>query len=424
MKFDPKKNIFDVAIIGGGPAGIMAAIKASEIKARVILLEKNEQLGKKLLLTGKGRCNLANAEFNLKKLIEYYGSNGKFLFRAFYLFGPKEVVDFFEKIGLKTKIERGNRIFPINDKAESVLKILINCLKKYGVKTETNQEVDRIEIANQQIKRLILKNKTTITAKNYILCSGGKAYPKTGSTGDGYNWASQLGHHLNKPSPALVPIKIKEPWIRDLQGLSLKNVEISLFQNQVKKESRFGECLFTHFGLSGPIILDISKKTGELLDNGEVEIAIDLKPALDFPILDLRIQKDFKKLHNKLFKNSLIDLLPQKLIPVMIKLSKIDPEKRVNNITKEERRRLVHLFKKFKMSVTKLLSFDSAIITSGGIVLNEINSQTMQSKIINNLFFAGEIIDLDAPTGGFNLQLCWSTGSLAGQSAAQKSLEK
>lgn len=414
-----KDDLFDVAVIGGGPAGMMSAIKAAMTGAKVILIERNGRLGEKLLLTGKGRCNITNAEFDLKKLIKHYGPNGKFLFHAFYLFGPAKVIAFFEKLGLKTKVERGNRVFPINDRSEEILETLIRCLIEHKVKIATGKEVISLELASQQIKKLILKNKI-ILAKNYILSTGGKAYPATGSTGDGFKWATQLGHHLQEPKPALVPIKIKEEWVKELQGLSLKNVEINIFQGRVKKDSRFGECLFTHFGLSGPIVLDVSKRVGELLKNGEVKILLDLKPALDFTTLDERIQRDFAKYQNKSFKNSLDDLLPRKFIPVMVKLSKINPEKKVNSVNKEERRRLVNLFKKLEMTATELLGFDSAIVTSGGVLLEEIDNKTMRSKLIDNLFFAGEIINLDGPTGGFNLQLCWSTGSLAGQSAAKK----
>lgn len=411
-----KENHFDVAVVGAGPAGMIAAGKAAELGGRVILIEKNKKLGRKLLLTGKGRCNITNAEFNLRKLVENYGKNGKFLFHAFSVFGPKDVIDFFEKLGLKTKIERGKRVFPFSDKAEDVLKTLTKHLVKNKVNIIYNSKVISIDCQNHKIKKLILKNRE-IVAENYIFCTGGKSYPLTGSTGDGFKWAKDLGHQIKKLSPVLVSVKTKEKWIKELQGLSLKNVEISLFQKDKKIYSKFGECLFTHFGLSGPIILSISKKVGELLKNGEVKISLDLKPALDFAKLDKRVQRDFKKYQNKSFKNCLTNLLPRKLISIIVKFSNIDPEKKVNRITKEERQTLVKLLKNLEMTVRRLSGFNSAIVTSGGISLEEINDKTMKSKIIDNLFFAGEIINVDGPTGGFNLQICWSTGYLAGENA-------
>lgn len=413
-----KENNFDVAIIGAGPAGMIAAGRAAELGGRVILIEKNKKLGRKLLLTGKGRCNITNAEFNLRKLVENYGKNGKFLFHVFSVFGPKNVIDFFEKLGLKTKKERGKRVFPFSDKSEDVLKTLIKYLIKNKVNIIYNSEVIGIDYQNRKIKKLILKNRE-IVAENYIFCTGGKSFPLTGSTGDGFKWAKDLGHHVKELSPALVPIKTKESWVKELQGLSLKNVEISVFQKDKKRCSKFGECLFTHFGLSGPIILGISKKVGELLKKGEVKISLDLKPALDFAKLDKRIQRDFKKYQNKSFKNCLIDLLPRKLISIIVKLSNIDPEKKVNSITKEERHTLVKLLKNLEITAEGLSGFNSAIVTSGGISLEEINDKTMRSKIIDNLFFAGEIINVDGPTGGFNLQICWSTGYLAGENAVK-----
>jgi predicted Rossmann fold flavoprotein len=416
-----KENGFDIAVIGGGPAGMMAAGRAAELGAKTILLEKNDKLGTKLLLTGKGRCNISNAEFDLKRLVENYGENGKFLFHAFSVFGPKQVIDFFENLGLKTKIERGKRVFPVSDRSEDVLKALIKHLIKNKTNIVCNSEVKRIDCQNRKIKKLVLKDKE-IRAKNYIFCTGGKSYPLTGSSGDGFRWAESLGHHIEKLCPALVPVKTKESWVKDLQGLSLKNVEMSLFQKGKRDKTEFGECLFTHFGLSGPIVLDLSKRIGQLLEKGEVKISLDLKPALDFVKLDLRLQRDFAKYQNKSFKNSLADLLPRKLIPVIVSLSGIDPEKKTNSIFKEERYNLAKLLKNLEMTPEGLLGFNTAIITSGGVFLKEIDHKTMKSKIIDNLFFAGEVIDVDGPTGGFNLQMCWSTGYLAGENAAKNIL--
>jgi len=417
--------IFDVAIIGGGPAGMIAAGRAGELKSKVVLLEKNNALGRKLLLTGKGRSNITKAEFNPRELVKKYGREGDFLLYPLSVFGVKETIEFFEKRGLKTKTERGKRIFPESDKASDVLNVLIKYLKSGGVKIMTNCEVKEIIKNKDRITKVILKNGREIKAKNYIIATGGKSYPGTGSTGDGYKWAKESGHKVSKLRPALVPLRIKESWPKKIQGLSLKNVELTVFQDNKKKDSRFGELLFTHFGVSGPIVLDLSKIVCEFLDlpagrqeRGEVKLILDLKPALDFQTLDKRIQSDFSKYSQKLFKNSLSDLLPQKIISIIVELSEIDPLKKVNEITREERHRLAKLLKGLEMTVNSPLGFETAIVTSGGVSLKEINSKTMKSKIIENLFFAGEIIDLCGPTGGYNLQLCWSTGYLAGQAGS------
>ena len=422
--FKENEIIFDVTIIGGGPAGMMAAGRAGEMGAKVVLLERNNALGRKLLLTGKGRSNITKAEFNSRELIKKYGREGDFLLYPLSVFGVKETIDFFEKKGLKIKTERGKRIFPQSDKASDVLAILIDYLKLGGVKIMTNSKVEKILKQKNRASKIILKDGREISAKNYIIATGGKSFPGTGSTGDGYQWAKELGHSISKLRPALVPLKIKESWPKMAQGLALKNVELSVFQNNKKKDSRFGEMLFTHFGISGPIILDLSGKIAELLEKGEVKLVLDLKPALDFQTLDKRIQSDFSKYSQKLFKNSLSDLLPQKLIPIIVKLSGITPLKKVNVITREERYKLVRLLKGLAMTVSSLLGFEMAIVTSGGVSLKEIDSKTMKSKLIENLFFAGEIINLHGPTGGYNLQLCWSTGYLAGQMAANSALTK
>jgi len=408
---------YDVAVIGGGPAGMIAAGRAGEIGARVVLVEKNKKLGRKLLITGKGRSNITKAEFNPKELVKKYGREGDFLLYPLSVFGVKETIEFFEKKGLKTKIERGKRIFPKSDRAQDVLNILINYLKKSSVKVMTNYEVKEIIKDKNGIAKVVLSGGEEILAKNYIIATGGKSYPGTGSTGGGYKWAGELGHKINKLRPALVPLKIKESWPKLAQGLALKNIKLTVFQKSKKQDSRFGELLFTHFGISGPIVLDLSRAIGELLEKGEVKLVLDLKPALDFQTLDKRLQSDFSKYSQKLFKNSLSDLLPQKLIPIAVELSGINPSKKVNEITREERHKVAKLLKGLEMQVTSLLGFETAIVTSGGVSLKEIDSKTMKSKLIENLYFAGEIIDLHGPTGGYNLQLCWSTGHLAGKSA-------
>lgn len=409
-----KENIFDVAVIGGGPSGMMTAVRASELGAKVVLLEKNKILGKKLLLTGNGRCNVTNADFELKSLVSRYGKNGKFLFPLFFQFGPKEVIDFFEKEKVKTKIERSKRVFPKSNKAKSILDVFLRVLSRNEVVVLCNSKVHRLSLKDNKIRKIVLDNKKEIFAKNYVVATGGFAYPATGSTGDGVRWAKTLGQKIEKEKPVLVPIKIKEKWVKELQGLGLKNIEIEVASSK-RKIKRFGELLFTHYGVTGPIILDVSKEVGEMA--GEAKIFLDLKPALDYKKLDERIKRDFQKHSNKLFKNALDDLLPKKMISLIIKMTKIPENKKVNEITKNERRTLVDLLKRLEMTVDGLMGFDLAITNSGGVSLEEIDNKTMRSKKINNLFFAGEIIDIDGPTGGFNLQICWSTGYVAGENA-------
>ena len=413
------EECFDVAVIGGGPAGMMAAGRAGESGAKVVLLEKNNRLGAKLLLTGKGRCNITQAEFDNRKFVEKFGQGGDFLFSPLSLFGVKETIEFFEKRGLKLKTERGQRVFPVSDKAQDALRVLMNYLQQNQVKIMTGVGVTGLRKKDKRIIKAILRDQEVVADK-YIICTGGRACPRSGSTGQGFLWAKKLGHAITDLRPALTPLEIKEKWVKEAQGLSLKNVKIKVIQGGKKKEEAFGEALFTHFGLSGPIVLDLSKKVGELLKKGEVKLSIDLKPALDFIKLDNRVQRDFKKYNNKLFRNSLDDLLPKKMVSIIAKLSGIKLEKKVNAITRQERNDLVRLLKNVEMTVSNVCGFDKAIVTSGGISLKEIDSRTMKSKLIDNLFFAGEIIDLDGPTGGYNLQLCWSTGYLAGQSSAKR----
>jgi hypothetical protein len=408
---------YDVAIIGGGPAGMMAAIRAGELGARVILLEKTKRLGTKLLITGKGRCNITNQTDSDREMIEAFGKNGKFLFSALKKFGVADVIDFFENSGLKTKVERGNRVFPESDMSRDVLDVLIAALKKSKVEIKLDSAVKEIVLKDNKIEKVLLFGGREIIADKYIIATGGKSYPGTGSTGDGYGWLDKVGHTITELSPALVPIIIKEKIIKDLEGLSLKNVEISLYQDGKKIDSRFGEAIFTADGMSGPIIIDISGVVGAHW-SGKLKLSIDFKPALDYPTLDLRLQKDFTEPYKKVFKNSLNDLLPQKMIPVIIELSGIDPEKKAGTITRDERKKILHLLKEFTLTVKSLGGFDHAIITAGGAATNEVDPKTMQSKIITNLFLAGEILDLHGPTGGFNLQECWSTGYAAGEGAA------
>ncbi|MDQ1326958.1 MAG: hypothetical protein QG641_238, partial [Candidatus Poribacteria bacterium] len=352
-----KNDIYDVAIIGGGPAGMLSAGRAGELGARVVLLEKNARLGRKLLITGNGRCNLTQAEFNIREMVEKFGENGKFLFSSLSAFGVKETIEFFNDRGCKTKVVRGDRVFPESDKAQDVLDVLVKYMAENGVTVSCSSEVMSLEKEDNRITRLIT-NKGEIIAKNYVLCTGGKSFPGTGSTGDGFKWVEKLGHHVTELTPSLTALNVKEDWVKSLQGLSLKNIEVSILQNDTKKENIFGEMLFTHFGISGPIILSISKNVGKLLKKGKVTLSLDLKPALDFIKLDKRLQRDFLKYQNKIFKNSLDELLPQNLIPIIIDQSGIDPDKQVNSITKEERHRLLNLLKSLKMTVTSLQGFE------------------------------------------------------------------
>lgn len=407
---------FDVVVIGAGAAGLMAAGRAAELGAKVAIIDKNKTLGRKLLITGKGRCNITQAEFNDKEFIKKLDKKGQWLFSALAAFGPEEAIGFFENRGLKTKTERGDRVFPESDKAQDVLDVLLKYLRERKVKIFSGETVSGFNLEDKKIVSIKLANRN-IGAKAFILCTGGKAYPVTGSTGDGYIWANSLGHKIAKPVPALVPVETKEVWPKNLQGLSLKNVNLNLWQNNKKQDFRFGEMLFTHFGISGPIVLDISKKIGELLAKGEVIIEIDLKPALDIVQLDKRLQRDFSANGNKDFKNYLPDLVPQKMMEIIIKFSGVDAHKKLNAITKEERRKIAATLKSLRTGARGLMGFDQAIVTSGGVDLKEIDSRSMRSKIIDNLFFAGEIIDLDGPTGGYNLQICWSTAYVAGTKA-------
>ena len=414
----------DVAIIGGGPAGMMAAISAAEDNNKVILIEKMQTLGRKLLITGKGRCNITSS-LQMSEFIKNTPTNGKFLYSAYQTYTNSDIINFLSEQGLKVKEERGNRIFPITDKSQDVLKCFRDKLKKLGVKVLLNTTVQDILIDEEQNKVIGVKtNKETIYAQKIIVATGGKSYPLTGSTGDGYKLSQKLGHKITKIRPSLVPIEIYERDIcKELQGLSLKNVKIQLIDNQKEKTiyEDFGEMIFTHFGVSGPIILSSSvhlvryKNIEEKLKNKEIDLIIDFKPALSEEKLDLRILRDFSEAKNKKYKNSLEKLLPQKLIPIIIERSKINKEKVVNEITKEERKRIVKLLKNFKITIKDFRPIEEAIITSGGVDVKEINPKTMESKIIQGLYFAGEVIDVDAYTGGFNLQIAYSTGYVAGK---------
>ena len=411
-----------VIIIGGGPAGMIAGIKAAEEKNNVIILEKNKTLGKKLLITGKGRCNITNG-INISEFILNIPGNGRFLYSAFQNYTNTDIIELLKEEGLNVKEERGNRIFPVTDKSSDVLNALLSRIERLKIEVKYNCNVNKIMCENDKAIGVIYNSSEKIYADKIILATGGMSYCGTGSTGDGYKLAKEVGHTITEIKPSLVPIEVYQKQIcKQMQGLSLKNVRIKVQdskQNKIIYED-FGEMLFTHFGVSGPIIISASahlvryKKINELLKDKSIKLFIDLKPALTNEKLDERILRDFNELKNKMFKNSLDKLLPQKMIPVIIELSNINPEKQVNEVTKEERRKLVELIKNFKLEISSFRPINEAIITAGGISTKEINPKTMESKIINNLYFAGEIIDVDAYTGGFNLQIAYSTGYTAG----------
>ncbi|MCI6456256.1 MAG: NAD(P)/FAD-dependent oxidoreductase [Clostridium sp.] len=402
-----------VVVIGGGPAGMMAAATAADNGAEVILLEKQHRLGRKLLITGKGRCNITN-DCDVEELIENVPTNGKFLYSAFYTFTNYDAINMFNSLGLKTKTERGKRVFPESDKALDVAKALEKQVKDKNVKVILNAKVNKIVTKDDKIEKVIYNNNESIKCDSVILATGGLSYPLTGSTGDGYKFAKDLGHTIVSPKPSLIGIEVQEDFVKDLEKLALRNVSIKVLNSKNKKiYDDFGEMEFTKYGLDGPIIKSASCRMKDT-SKENYKIALDLKPALDEEKLDKRIIKDFIKYTNKNFENSLDDLLPKKLIPIIVELSEIPRHTKVNQISKQQRLNLVHLLKNITFTVKRYRPIEEAIITSGGIKVSEINASTMESKIIENLFFAGEIIDVDAYTGGFNLQIAYSTAYLAG----------
>lgn len=405
-----------VIVIGGGAGGMMSAITSARNGHKVTLLEQNEKLGKKLFITGKGRCNITNAS-DMEVLFSNVVTNAKFLYSAFYRFDNYQTITFFEELGVKTKIERGERVFPESDKSSDVISALEKELKKLGVKVLLYTKVEEILVENGHTKGVKIRKdgvKKTFMADAVIMATGGISYPSTGSTGDGHRMAKSLGHTVTKLYPALVPFEIEKSFAGELQGVSLKNVRLTLFAGKKKIYDSFGEMLFTHFGISGPLVLSASSYVSGDVQKQSMEVEIDLKPALSEEQLNARILRDFGELQNKHFKNALDKLLPKKLIPVIVELSGIEKNKSINSVTKEERERLVKLLKHFRMHVKGLRGYNEAIITKGGISVKEVNPQTMESKIIKGLYFAGEVLDLDALTGGYNLQIAWSTGYLAG----------
>ncbi|MFU0799717.1 MAG: NAD(P)/FAD-dependent oxidoreductase [Xylanivirga thermophila] len=403
---------YKVVVIGGGPSGMMAAATAAKRGLDVVLIEKNKRLGIKLSITGKGRCNITNYT-DIQGLISNIPVNGKFLYSAFNTLSNDDVISFFDERGVKTKVERGNRVFPVSDKAKDVVSALTNELKRSGVQLVYDEVIEVVSEAGV-IKGVMLKAGGYISCNSVVIATGGLSYPQTGSTGDGYRFAEKNGHKIVTPKPSLVPLETYESWPKDAQGLALKNVSISVLNKIGKKVyGDFGEMLFTHFGISGPIVLSASSYMRDTKGEGYT-VLIDLKPALTSEQLDRRIQRDFEKYSRKIFSNGLDDLLPKKLIPVIIELSGVPSDKPINQITKAERLGLVELLKELKLNIKGYRPIKEAIITSGGVDVQEIDPRTMESKLVDGLFFAGEVIDVDGYTGGFNLQIAFSTGYLAG----------
>lgn len=402
-------------MVGGGAAGMMAAIAAAKQGHCVTLLEKNEKLGKKIYITGKGRCNVTNA-CEMDKLFENMVSNPKFLYSAFYDYTNVQVMDLLKEAGCPLKIERGERVFPVSDHASDIIAALERTLKKKGVKVQLGTTVKNIFAKNGCVTGVELERNQRMDADAVVIATGGLSYPSTGATGDGYRMAEALGHTVKECTPALVPMEIGEEWCKELQGLSLKNVTLTMRCGNKQVYHGFGEMLFTHFGISGPLVLSASSYYGKCKDKSQISVGIDLKPALSEEQLDRRILREFEQNPNKQFKNVVGSLYPSKLIPVMIALSGIEGEKKIHEITKEERKRLLTATKQLTMQVKGLRDFNEAIITQGGIHVKEVNPSTMESKLVSGLYFAGEILDLDGLTGGFNLQIAWSTGHLAGSS--------
>lgn len=400
-----------VIVIGAGPAGIMAAIHASK-KHNVTILDGNDRIGKKLFITGKGRCNVTNSK-DISEFFDYIPGNPHFLYSALYSYTNEDTMNFFENVGIKLKVERGGRVFPMSDKSSDIIKGLSIGLKESNVQVKLNSKVTNIIYDANKIVGVEINNSTKLYGDYFIIATGGASYPLTGSRGEGQKFVKKLGHTIIELKPSLVPIELNEPWLKDLMGLSLKNISLSILKNNKVLYKNQGEMLFTNYGISGPLVLSGSRY---VKNEGSYEASIDLKPALNESELDKRIQKDFLKYQNKEFKNALDDLLPKKLIPLIINLSNIPLDKKVNVITKEERKKLLHILKDLRVKIKGLRPIEEAIVTAGGVNTLEIDPSTMKSKIISNLSFAGEVIDVDAFTGGYNVQIALSTGYIAGNS--------
>ncbi len=437
LPIHPSNQLWDVVVIGGGPAGMMAAGRAAELGARVLLIEKNETLGKKLLITGGGRCNVTNAEFDNRTLLARFKDDGKFLFSAFAKWSVKETLDFFHNRNMPTKVEREQRVFPVSDSAQSVWDVMVSYMTEHGVTVLSNAPVTALSLqkdaalheAEASLMCITLKDTTRIKARSVIIATGGTSHPETGSTGDAYAWLAGLGHTIIHPTPSLVPLSIKDPWIHRLAGTSLTGIKLHLYQDGIKQNikttarSVSEKILFTHVGVSGPTILNMSKDVSELLKYGEVTITIDMVPKHDHGTLNAALQELFRIHDKKKIKNCL-DLgeaqglhIPAAMVPIILELAHIDPDTECNSITREERLGLITLLKGIPLQVKGLLGLNKAIISSGGIPLDEVDFKTMRSRLVPQLYFVGDILNIDRPSGGYSLQLCWTTGFVAGTDA-------
>ncbi len=414
------RNTYDVAVIGGGPAGMMAAAQASERGLRVVLLEKNPTLGKKLLLTGGGRCNVTNAEFDVHIFLKKFGDASKFLFSPFSKFGVQETLEFFHTRGMSTKIEAENRVFPVSDTSQSVLDVLQSALRAGGVRVIQNTEIDGFELSNGTITGILRKHGSTLFAHSYILATGGKSRPDTGSTGDGFLWLKAIGHTIVPPRPALVPVCTREHWTHKLSGVSFTDAKLTVFQGGEKKFSKRGKLLLTHFGLSGPLALNMSREISGLLLHGNVTVSIDCMPNIESEEVDKRLCEHLNAHMNKRIKNALHGFVQPRMLLPLLSLTHIDPDTPVCILTRKERLLFVQIVKGFSLTVSGVLSEDNAVVTSGGVALPEVDFAHMRSRLFPNLYFAGDILNIDRPSGGFSLQLCWTTGFVAGDSAAEQ----
>jgi hypothetical protein len=411
-------KILDVIVIGGGPAGMMAAGRAAELGRSVLLLEKNANLGKKLLLTGGGRCNLTNNKSNIRELALSYKGSDQFLMSAFSQFDATKNIEFFNSIGVKTKEEEYGRVFPVSDKAQTVLDALLKYMKNGGVEIKTNAVVVGVSLSKEtNLFNVQLKNGELFSAKSCVVATGGVSHPETGSTGDGFNWLKKLGHKIIKTDSSLVPIAVKDKWIKELSGLTLNDIKLTVFLDSKKQFIQKGKILFTHFGISGPTVLNMSKDIGELLRAGEVVIKLDLFPKLDLGKLKQNLQNILVAESNKKIKNTLVEMVPLSLVPVILKISGINPETLNHSVRHEERIKLVKCMKEIYMCIDGLLGADKAIVSSGGVSLEEVDFKTMQSRILPNLFVVGDALNINRPSGGYSLQLCWTTGYVAGNNA-------
>ncbi|MDD2766554.1 MAG: aminoacetone oxidase family FAD-binding enzyme [Candidatus Moranbacteria bacterium] len=413
---------YDVIVIGGGPAGMMAAGRAAQCGARVLLLEKNSSLGQKLLITGGGRCNVTNAEFDIHLFLAKFKGSAKFLYSPFAQFGVEKTLDFFHSYDMPTKIEAEKRVFPVTDKSQSVFDVLTKYMTEGNVEMHLGVTVTGFAMGDGIIEGVLLGNGECLRAHAYILATGGKSHPETGSTGDGFTWLREIGHTIIESQAILVPVITKEKWVHDLSGVSLAEAKLSFFQNDASGKrkkilpQKIGKILFTHFGLSGPLVLNMSKSISEFLQYGPVTLALDLLPQMDYGMIDKKLQEIFEENKNKKIKNVLDEIIPTSFVPALLERAKIDGEKAVNALSREERFSLGRGAKEMSMTVTGLLGAEKAIVTSGGVALSEVDFRTMRSRLYPNLYCVGDILNIDRPSGGYSLQLCWTTGYVAGTS--------